>query len=71
MALSDCSKCWSSPCSCGWYHKDSQKDYLSKHIAAITQYRSKEEAKQIIERAKQIVDENKDWYDESKRDEGF
>ena len=48
MGMSDCIRCWGTPCSCGWDYKDYNNETLSEHIAKITQYRTKEEAKQII-----------------------
>ncbi len=61
MALSDCNKCWQTPCECGYEYKGWGKDNLSIHIASITQYRSKQEAKEIISKALSIIDEKKDW----------
>ena len=51
MGMSDCEKCWSTPCECGWIYKNWSTETLSKHIASITQYRSKKEAKAIIRAA--------------------
>ncbi len=63
MSMSDCLKCWDTPCRCGWDYKDYTAEQLSNHIAAITQYRSKEEAKAIIDRAAMRVDGMEDWHD--------
>jgi len=63
MAMSDCAICWETPCQCGWEYKDNSAENLSKHIAKITQFRTKEQAKAIIERALNIVDELPDWQD--------
>lgn len=66
MGMSDCEKCWGTPCSCGWDYKGYGAENLSKHIASITQYRSREEAKAIIERALKMVDEIENWYDKNR-----
>ncbi len=66
MAMSDCIKCWNTPCSCGWNYKDYSKERLSKYIAEITQYRSKKDAKAIIEKALNEVDNIDKWYNETR-----
>lgn len=33
--LSDCSKCWETPCECGHGYKDWSKVRLEKHIAML------------------------------------
>jgi hypothetical protein len=63
MAMSDCIKCWSTPCCCGWDYKDYKPESLSKHIASITQYRSKEEAQEILKIAIKTIEEDKNWKD--------
>lgn len=32
MALSDCEKCWSTPCECGYNYKDWTVTRLKNHI---------------------------------------
>lgn len=61
MSLSDCSKCWDTPCTCGWGYKEYSKERLANFIARITQYRSKEEAKAILEDAIQTVKRMDNW----------
>lgn len=55
MGLSDCQKCWETPCSCGWEYRLYTVDRLSQHIADITQYRKKEEAIKILENSLKIL----------------
>ena len=61
MGLSDCSKCWDTPCNCGWEYRRYTKEALSKHIAMITQYRSKKEAKEILRSARRVVRKIINW----------
>ena len=65
MSMSDCIKCWTTPCCCGWEYKNYSKEGLSKHIANITQYRTKEDAKEIIIKAIEEVEKNKNWCDDN------
>jgi len=30
MSLSDCIKCWDTPCECGWEYRGATIDYLQK-----------------------------------------
>ena len=30
MALSDCEKCWDTPCTCGWEYREYSKAYFIK-----------------------------------------
>ena len=32
MALSDCVKCWDTPCTCGWDQRGASIEYLEKRI---------------------------------------
>lgn len=61
MAISDCNECWQTPCECGYGYKGWGKDHLSRHIASITQYRSKQEAIEIISKALIIINDKNDW----------
>lgn len=66
MALSDCEKCWSTPCECGWNFRNYSADHFSKYIANILQYRRKQDAKIILKRALLEIDKIEDWYMEYK-----
>ncbi len=35
MSLSDCEKCWSTPCTCGWEYRNYTANQKLKLIAAI------------------------------------
>lgn len=61
MSLSDCIKCWNTPCTCGYGYKEFSQSALANHIASITQYRTKDEAKEIISSAIEEVDKLKQW----------
>lgn len=32
MSLSDCAKCWDTPCTCGWDYRDWSVKGIHKHI---------------------------------------
>jgi hypothetical protein len=61
MSLTDCVKCWDTPCGCGYEYRKWPVKAMCEHIASITQYRTKEEAKKILEEAWRMVDENEKW----------
>jgi hypothetical protein len=61
MALSDCHKCWDTPCSCGYDYKDYTPEQLAAHIARICQYRSKDEALKILSSAVDKVADDENW----------
>lgn len=48
MALSDCSKCWDTPCRCGFGYKDYTKDYMIKFIKSIVSHKELKEQVEII-----------------------
>jgi hypothetical protein len=35
MAMSDCDKCWETPCKCGWEYRNDNKQKRMKFAAAI------------------------------------
>lgn len=44
MSMSDCPKCWSTPCECGWDYRSANDGWLRKQIAmfsAIISYHAK------------------------------
>jgi hypothetical protein len=49
MAMSDCSKCWETPCMCGHEYKIHSDSYISELILAILSTRTKISRKKIIE----------------------
>lgn len=57
MALSDCEKCWDTPCTCGWKYRNYTDEELARFIAGILRY--KEDKIGILERAKNIIKESK------------
>ena len=36
MSLSDCVKCWDTPCTCGWDYRDCQPEILREKAAFFT-----------------------------------
>ena len=45
MALSDCPKCWDTPCTCGHEYKKWSIDKLRAHIAMLTKVLEEKEEK--------------------------
>jgi hypothetical protein len=56
MALSDCEKCWDTPCTCGWGYRNYSPERLSEFISNMVRYKSKEEAINIIAHAKNLAE---------------
>ncbi len=56
MALSDCSHCWNTPCSCGFEFKDKSIEALAFQICEMTQLRTKEQARLILNKALDFID---------------
>lgn len=48
MSLSDCPKCWDTPCSCGWEYRYRSNDKLVEFIINILSYKSEEDRKIIF-----------------------
>jgi hypothetical protein len=61
MALSDCEKCWDTPCQCGWYFREYDTHQLAAYIAKIVQYRSKLDASLVLAEAIEIMESNKQF----------
>lgn len=57
MALSDCEKCWSTPCECGWEYRYMNDEEFAKFIASILTYKENKVA--ILEKAISIIKESK------------
>lgn len=57
MALTDCEKCWSTPCECGWEYRYWTDEYFAQFIAEILTY--KEDKIGILNKAKIIIKNSK------------
>ena len=51
MAMSDCEKCWATPCVCGWDYRNYHKEQAANLIAVVLKYRSEEDRKEILKMA--------------------
>ena len=49
--MSDCLKCWDTPCNCGYDYRDYNVEYFSKFIVDILSYKTPEERMQILQKA--------------------
>lgn len=56
MALTDCEKCWSTPCECGWEYRHYSDKGLAEFIAHILTY--KDNKLDILEQAKKIIEDS-------------
>ena len=59
--MSDCSKCWQTPCECGWHFRRIPPANFAAYIAGITQHRSKAEAIGILKLAIKTIEQSKDF----------
>lgn len=50
MALSDCVKCWDTPCRCGWNYRTWTKDALNEFIKILQNVRDGKEPWKIKKR---------------------
>jgi len=48
MAMTDCIKCWDTPCTCGYDYRDYPIKKAANLIAVVLKYRSKEDQKEIL-----------------------
>lgn len=64
MSMSDCIKCWNTPCTCGYDYRDYKVEYFTMFIIDILSYKTPEECVQILEKALQ---HKKTMLSESKR----
>jgi hypothetical protein len=55
MSLSDCPKCWDTPCSCGHEYKNWSVERKVKIISAIIGMKEKDVAKMITQYNSQLV----------------
>lgn len=70
MSLSDCSKCWSTPCECGWDYRKWTDEKMIEHISSIVSYRFREQAKTILLAAYDKVDQEEEWRNPSRLFDG-
>lgn len=49
MAMSDCPKCWDTPCTCGWDYKDWTVGGLEAHIAMLQQVLNEAKKRREVE----------------------
>jgi predicted RNA-binding protein with PIN domain len=60
MALSDCSRCWDTPCTCGHYFRNYSVEAVTKHVVSVVAGKEKETALEILEKAINQVKERKE-----------
>lgn len=48
MSLSDCPKCWDTPCTCGWQYRDYRESALVDLIEGTLKYKDKMEKLRIL-----------------------
>lgn len=49
MSMSDCPKCWDTPCTCGWEYKDWNVAEIIDLFENIMKYHDREEIIEILE----------------------
>lgn len=59
MSMSDCEKCWETPCTCGFSYRDWKVISIVSLFVAILSWRSKEEETLILEKVNYIINKNK------------
>jgi hypothetical protein len=64
MSLSDCIKCWNTPCTCGWEYRFYSFTVITKYIASTLRYRTKEEAIKVLESAIEMIKERDENFEE-------
>lgn len=58
MALSDCEKCWDTPCTCGWDYRNWSKERLEIFIQGVLSMHPKETQKEIIQKIKESYEKD-------------
>ena len=48
MAMSDCIKCWDTPCTCGYEYKDMSKESMAEMLIGMLGYRDVEDKIEIL-----------------------
>ena len=56
MGMSDCEKCWDTPCGCGWDYRNWSDSRFSEFISDITIGRIKYRAKKTRKESKKTRD---------------
>ena len=51
MALSDCTKCWDTPCQCGYDYRDWSAERLADFVASVVSYKPLAEQQRILSEA--------------------
>ena len=57
MSMSDCPKCWSTPCDCGWAYKDYSIKKLGAFIKGILMYQTRDEAVAVLQNVMERIDD--------------
>lgn len=61
MAMSDCIKCWDTPCTCGYDYKDKTEQGMVKYIFSITKYHNQESIfNELLQVSKDLQDDKLD-----------
>ena len=60
MSLSDCPRCWGTPCNCGEYWKDASDDRLYQYVISIFNFIKKDRAIYILNRVILFIKERKE-----------
>lgn len=63
MSLSDCPRCWDTPCTCGYEYRNYTEDEAVKFVLECLIYKGKEKGKEIIQRALTEADNYPYWKD--------
>lgn len=54
MSMSDCEKCWDTPCNCGWDYRDYSKDQAAELVAAVVSNFSDVDVVEVLRLAAEI-----------------
>ena len=53
--MSDCERCWDTPCTCGWGYRDWSDERAADIIAAVVKMRTRVDAARILDRAVKLA----------------
>lgn len=59
MALSDCPKCWETPCQCGWEYREYNNQEMINTITSILTYKNRSEAIEILKQVNENIKQKK------------